>query len=173
MKPTRSLSALKYACLASMLSVGATSIAAGADANPPVAAKGAQAFAAPTSPLSSGAWRITQTIRGGPRNAEPQSRVACFNEKQLLSEPAAPLLPVPPPRGNTQPAAACDVRNLKMAEGKVSFEARCPGPMGEMKADWHGTYDAVRFRTDGKIKMGFMSAQANMVGEYIGKCEGN
>lgn len=116
-----------------------------------------------------GAWDIIREIKGGPRAQSPQTDRYCFTAAQLRADPAAPLKAPPRPREGRQ-APQCAIGPARLADGKASFTATCKGPMGNMKAQWSGSYSATGFALTGTMKMGFMSAKMTSTGRYLGAC---
>jgi Protein of unknown function (DUF3617) len=116
-----------------------------------------------------GAWEITRSITGGPRNQAPQTEKYCFTEAQLRADPAAPFKAEPKRTGDAK-APKCTMGSVSMNDGKASFTATCKGPMGSIKPKWSGTYSATSFDMSGKAKAMFMSITMKSEGRYLGAC---
>jgi Protein of unknown function (DUF3617) len=119
--------------------------------------------------FKAGAWEITRSITGGPRNQAPQTEKYCFTEAQLRADPAAPFKTEPKRTGNEK-APQCTLSAVSMNDGKASFTATCKGPMGSIKPKWSGTYGATSFDMSGKAKAMFMSITMKSAGRYLGAC---
>ena len=117
-----------------------------------------------------GLWSLERTMRGGPggRGRDVAEEV-CFDSATLARDPAAPLR-MRPPAGEAN-APQCVIADLGAADGKASYAAACKGPMGTIRGNWAGTYDAEHFAMTGKMKFGFFSMTARYSGRRVGDCK--
>jgi Protein of unknown function (DUF3617) len=119
--------------------------------------------------FKAGAWEITRSVTGGPRDQAPQAERYCFTEAQLRADPAAPFK-TEPRRTGDEKAPKCTLGAVSMKDGKASFTATCKGPMGSIKPKWSGTYGATSFDMSGKARAMFMSIKMKSTGRYLGAC---